>query len=178
MLLFYSRHAQADLLARLNSGGPRPLPRLPLPIPFPAFLQAAKTAGAAAASPQFDPRFGFPPVSAAAVAAAAAAAAARQHQHQQQHQSHQLPHSAIPPPPPPPTARPPSSILSTPLGSADSANPGVGLPRLSDLSQVSPGNGNGSGGAKSHHLSYSEEPMSPNGERASERASERIKSMT
>ena len=73
-------------------------------------------------------------------------------------------------------ARPPSSILSTPLGSADSANPGVGLPRLSDLSQVSPGNGNGSGGAKSHHLSYSEEPMSPNGERASERASERIKS--
>ena len=172
---FNSRHAQADLLARLNSGGPRPLPRLPLPIPFPAFLQAAKTAGAAASSPQFDPRFGFPPVSAAAVAAAAAAAAARQQQ-QHQHQSHQVLHSAIPPPPPPPppTARPPSSILS----SGDSANPGVGLPRLSDLSQVSPGNGNGGagaggGGAKSHHLSYSEEPMSPNGEcaRASERAS-------
>ena len=94
--------------------------------------------------------------------AAAAAAAARQQQ--QQHQSHQVPHSSIPPPPPPPppSARPPPSILSAPLvltASGDSA-------RLSDLSQVSPSNGNGAGGsgAKNLHLPYSEEPMSPNGE--------------
>lgn len=165
----YSRHAQADLLARLNSGGPRPLPRLPLPIPFPAFLHAAKNAGNAAASPQFDPRFGFPPVSAAAVAAAAAAAARQQQQ--QQHQSHQVPHPTIPrpQPPPPTTTRPPSSILPNPLGltsPGESATPGVGLPRLPDMSQVSPGNGNGGGGGggTGPHLPYSEEPMSPNGE--------------
>ena len=145
------------------------MPRLPLPIPFPAFLHAAKNAGNAAASPQFDPRFGFPPVSAAAVAAAAAAAA-RQQQHQQ-HQSHQVPHPTIPrpQPPPPTTTRPPSSILPNPLGltsPGESATPGVGLPRLPDMSHVSPGNGNGGGGGggTGPHLPYSEEPMSPNGE--------------
>lgn len=154
------RHAQADLLARLNGGGmgvggPRPLPRLPLPLPFPAFLQhAAKNTGhfdhPVVSSPSRLP-FGFPPVSAMA---AAAAAAARHHQHQQQFS----PRGSQQPPPPPTSAPSPGP----------GHHRGPELQRGPELPQTSPGGGNG--GIRN---SYPDEAMSPNGKKKANSAVKR-----